>query len=130
MSERRREPEARYADPLCAVPVATATRVEPVPAGGLLLYKSEPPRGRIAAFFGERLGFGRERRFELDEIGARFYREVDGRRSLAEIEAILVREFGLDESRARDAVIAFTGGLMRRGLLALSVAAPEPESRP
>ena len=46
---------------------------------------------------------------------------MDGQRSLAEIQTTLVREFGLDESAARKAVVTFTGSLMRRGLLALKL---------
>jgi hypothetical protein len=111
-------------DPLLAVPVATVTRVEPLPAkDGLLLVQSLPPRGRFAAWLERRLGLSRERRFELDAIGARFFSEIDGQRSLAEIQAILVRELGLPPRAAEQAVIVFTTGLMRRGLVALRVEA-------
>ena len=112
-------------DPLQAVPVVVpGARGEPL-ASGLMLIVPEAPRGRVSGFLARRLGLQRELRFELDAVGARFFREIDGRRPLAAIQSTLVREFGLEPAAARDAVIAFTAELMRRGLVALSV---EPEA--
>jgi hypothetical protein len=112
---------ARAADPLAAVPVRLPdTRVEALPEG-LLLYRAEPARGRVSAWFGARLGWRRERRFELDRVGARFWREIDGKRSLSEIRHSLCADFGLDPEEAGRAVVEFTGKLMSRGLLAVEV---------
>jgi hypothetical protein len=109
-------------DPFAAVPVVPDwTRCEPGLTGGMRLVRAAPPRGRFAAFVARRFGWSRERVFELDAIGARFFAEIDGQRSLAEIEEKLRRDLGLDRDAARTAVTDFVRTLMRRGLIALRV---------
>jgi hypothetical protein len=117
-------------DPLSAVPVVLeTTRSAPLANGeGLLLSRREAPRGWLSSWLERRLGLRRERRFELDALGARFFLAIDGRRDLSGIQRALVRELGVEERAAREAVIAFTAELMRRGLIALSVPA-RPERR-
>jgi hypothetical protein len=113
----------RAQDPLAAVPLAAPdTHAEPLPEiGGLLLRREELPRGRLWAWLRARIGWRRERRFELDAVGARFWRAIDGERSLSDIHQILCESFALDRNEARRAVVEFTTALMRRGLLALRV---------
>ena len=115
-------------DPLQAIPIVPdATRSEPlISRQGLLLFRTDQPQGHIFGWLA-RLGWKRERVFELDAVGACFYHEVDGRRSLIEIQETLVTTFGFDEHTARKAVVAYTSQLMRRGLLVLQVA-PDTES--
>jgi hypothetical protein len=115
-------------DPLQAIPIVpNATRSEPLTSRqGLLLFRTDQPQGHIFGWLA-RLGWKRERIFELDAVGACFYHEVDGRRSLIEIQETLVTTFGFDEHTARKAVVAYTSQLMRRGLLVLKVE-PNPES--
>jgi hypothetical protein len=115
--------------PLAAVPVVPPnTSAEPLPgARGILLRQREVPPGRLSAWIAA-LGFRRERRFELDAVGAQFWNEIDGRRSLADIRQRLCDGFGFDEEQAGRAVVEFTSVLMQRGLLALRVRDGDPPS--
>ena len=108
-------------DPLEAVPVASPfARVEPRSSGpGAVLVLGGPaPTAPFARFF-SRLGFRRERRFELDTLGERYWSSIDGVRSLAHIQQRLIAEHGLTPALARRSVIEFTATLMRRGLIGL-----------
>ncbi len=122
MSPAGRSPISSYLDPLRAIPIVPkAMRREPLTSQqGLLLFRTEHPKGHIFSWLAH-LGWRRERAFELDAIGARFYNEIDGRRSLIEIQETLVNTFGFDAEATRNAIITYTSELMRRGLLVLQV---------
>ena len=92
-----------------------------VHAGGCTLLRRLPARGRFEAFL-SRFGFDNKRAFELDRIGADFFRAIDGERELADIERSLRERHGFSEADSRRAVIAYTEQLMARGLVAVTPA--------
>jgi hypothetical protein len=108
-------------DPLSAVPVpASDTTVEPLPGGaGVLLTRRAPMPGKLGGWLSRRLNFQRERRYELDEVGACYWAQVDGARPLSEIQRTLCERYALSPEQARRAIVQFTAALMRRNLLAL-----------
>jgi hypothetical protein len=108
-------------DPLDAVPVVpTDVRSAPLP-NGLLLERRVPAEGRVGAFVERSLGLRRTRRFELDELGAAYFRAIDGTRSLSDIARELAERRGLGVEEGSRAVRAFTEALVARGLVALRI---------
>ncbi len=67
----------------------------------------------------------RERRIELDEIGAQVWRRIDGRRDVRTLIHDFTAEFHVDRKEAEAAVVEFLKALMKRGLITLQVP-PEP----
>lgn len=112
-------------DLLSAVPVAASdTTVQALPGGsGVVLTRRAPMAGKVGGWLSRRLSFQRERRYELDEVGACYWAQVDGTRPLSEIQRTLCERYALSPEQARRAIIEFTAVLMRRHLLALR---PEP----
>jgi len=108
-------------DLLSAIPVAAAdTQLELWPGRGGVLTRRAPERAsRLQAWLAQRLRFHGERRFELDEMGAYFWEQVDGKRPLSDIHAALCRRYGLSPEPARRSVVEFTAAMLRRDLLAL-----------
>jgi len=90
--------------------------------GRLQLKMDLPPSNGIAAFLARALRFRSCVRVNLDEHGTQFWRLIDGRRSLREIEATLRRHWGLDERESKRATVLFTTMLMKRHLVNLKVA--------
>jgi hypothetical protein len=76
--------------------------------------------GRLVAWMGGDYPI----RVALDGAARFFWRQIDGRRSLAEIAAAVRREYGMGEDEARRATIEFTKSLMRRHLIGLRIEAP------
>lgn len=113
-------------DPFAAIPVVPKdARREPSESpGGLRLVRVQEPAGALSRFFAQRLNWKRERAFELDSLGARFYDQIDGSRSLGDIAQTLRKELNLEEAAVRRAIAEFTATLMRRGLVYLRVDAP------
>jgi hypothetical protein len=112
-------------DPLSAIPVAAEdTSLQASSARGALLVRRERRAGGIGAWLARRLRFQPQRFYELDELGACFWAEVDGQRRLSDIRDTLCRRYALSPEDARRAVIEFTAALMRRNLLALRVEEP------
>ena len=64
----------------------------------------------------------RRRRLVLDDLGRRTVELIDGRRTLAEIAAVLAHESGHDAAAMEQAVLAFIGQLVRRRAAALTAA--------
>jgi hypothetical protein len=58
-------------------------------------------------------------RVNLDRCGTLYWRHIDGKRSLADIEKALRRELSLGRKESTKAVIEFTKQLMLRGLICL-----------
>lgn len=69
----------------------------------------------------------RMKRLELDAMGTKAWRLMDGRRSVGQVVQAMAREYGLKPREAELSVSAFIKDLGRRGLVALH--APEPEKR-
>lgn len=118
-------------DLLAAVPiVAEDVIATPTPGRpGLKLERALPPSGRFAAWLERHFGLGRMQSYELDVVGTGFFQAIDGRRTLAQIEALLRKENRFSESESRTAVIEFTKTLMLRGLVALRVPGTPTKSR-
>jgi len=109
-------------EPLSAIPVAASgTSLEVLPAGGGVLTRLAPEAGGVQAWFARTLGFRGQRRFQLDEIGACFWCQVDGERRLSDIQGTLCSRYALSPEQARRAIVEFTAVLMRRNLLGLRV---------
>lgn len=109
-------------DPLDATPV--------VPEGVEVRYDSQkrvqlrregPERGRIRKFLAEKFSMKKTVRVNLDERGTFFWKEINGRRTLHDIERKMRYAFSLEEPQSRKAVIEFTKTLMLRGLVALKL---------
>lgn len=79
--------------------------------------------GGMARWLGKWLGQPTVRTL-LDSGGTAFWEEIDGRRNLREITARLASKLEVSEKEAEEAVVTFTGHLMRRGLILLEVAKP------
>lgn len=110
---------------LSAVPVAArGARLTPMPEGGGVLSLREPAPNSIIGRWAHALGLSRAVRVELDAIGVCYWEQVDGARSLAEIQRALCERFALPTTEARGAVVEFTAALMRRNLVALRVEQP------
>src|SRR5690554_2305523 len=82
----------------------------------------EPGRG-LGGFLAERLGFRRPLRVNLDATGTLFWKQIDGRRSLREIERIVRQRAGLEREDSEKAVVLFTKMLMLRRLVNLKLPA-------
>jgi hypothetical protein len=61
------------------------------------------------------------RRFELDEIGADSWRQIDGTRTVSELVEHLVSTRHFSPPQARQSMISFLHTLMTRGLVGLIV---------
>lgn len=109
-------------DPFDAAPVvAEGVEVREDSQGRLQLRGTPPPRPGFAASISRRLGFRRCIRVDLDDNGSLFWRQIDGRRSLREIECIVRRKTRQDQETTEKAVILFTKMLMQRHLICLAM---------
>jgi hypothetical protein len=109
-------------DLLSAVPVASSgTSLTALPSGGAVLTRRGVETEGLGGWLSRKLRFQRERRYELDELGAWYWSQVDGERRLSEIQRTLCGRYALSPEQARRAVVEFTALLMRRNLLALRV---------
>ncbi|MGL4235440.1 pyrroloquinoline quinone biosynthesis peptide chaperone PqqD [Tabrizicola sp.] len=63
---------------------------------------------------------GPERALMLDEIGAAILSEVDGKRSVAEISALLAARYGAPPDAVQSDVVEFLGDLADKRLLDMS----------
>lgn len=112
-------------DPLSAIPVAASdTALHRLADGGALLVRRAGQARGLAAWLAHKLRFFPQRRYELDELGACFWGEIDGQRRLSDIRDTLCSRHALSSDEARRAVVEFTAALMRRHLLALRVEEP------
>jgi hypothetical protein len=69
------------------------------------------------------------RRFELDQIGADLWRQIDGRRTAGDLAIYLACKRNLEARQAEDSLIAYLQMLMVRGLVGLVVPQERPESQ-
>ncbi len=96
----------------------------------LLVVKRPPFRSKLL----ERLApVVRERRIELDEIGAQVWHWIDGRRTVRELVRAFSDKFGVNHREAEVAVVEFLKSLMTRGLISMEVpggASRDPQRRP
>lgn len=112
-------------DLFSAVPVAASgASLAPLPdGGGVLSLRGEAPAG-FRGWLVRTLKLERSVRFQLDRIGACYFRLVDGERNLADIQRVLCAELELPRAEVRRAIIEFTALLMRKNLVALRLEQP------
>ena len=95
---------------------------------GCLQVKYSPPPGHgLRGFLARHFSIFPSCRIFLDEKGSFFWRLIDGRRDLSDIEGELRRHYQMGAGESRDAVILFTKMLMRRGLIGLKLPSTGPE---
>ena len=114
-------------DPLSAIPVA-APGVEACAgkrgsAIGRVMLRKETgiAKGGLFGKIGNRLGWKRVRRIELDEQGSEYWRLVNGGRTLEAIARKMQKRFGWTPEQSRKAVVTYTRDLMLRGLIQLRI---------
>ncbi len=111
-------------DPFAACPVVVP-HVEAEERNGRVQIRQElPPSKGVRAFLARRFAMFPFRLVCLDEQGSFYWNQIDGRRTLGEIEQDLRAHFHLEPRQSRDAVVLFTKMLMRRGLVALRLKTP------
>jgi hypothetical protein len=101
--------------------------VRAAPAGEGLRLTAPVERTGLGRVFGGGRNGSREKRFELDALGAWVWKRIDGTRR---VEA-LIQEFAAEQRvngrEAEVAVVAFLKVLAKRGLIALAVPRRERE---
>ena len=85
-----------------------------------LRYPIIPPSS-FERWISGKMGWQRYRRFDLDEMGKKFWELLDGHRKLLEIEQIMREEFKWEQNKGREGVLAYTMTLMRRHLISLDL---------
>jgi len=121
--------ETEVWDPFAAVPmIAEGVEVREDSQGMVQLRGTPPQRSGFAASLSRRLGFQRYIRANLDANGSLFWKQIDGQRSLREIEGIVRRETQQDQETTEKAVILFTKMLMQRHLICLALPADRKHS--
>ncbi len=123
---RKRHEEAGPAmggrDPFAAVPVvADGVEAREDAQGRVQLRLVAPAKPGLASFVSRRLKLERRIRVNLDEYGSLFWKQIDGRRTLREIEALIRQQTGQDQTESEKATILFTRMLMLRHLVYLKV---------
>lgn len=71
----------------------------------------------VMRWFASKLGFVRDRFFNLDEVGTAFIRQIDGKRRLRAIAAEIGEQFAMEPEDANHAVVEYTQLLMLRGIV-------------
>ena len=71
----------------------------------------------------------RERRIELDEIGSRVWRRLDGHRDVRCLIQDFAREYHVDRREAEAVVVEFLKSLMRRGLITMQIPRSSDDGR-
>ena len=113
---------AASADPFAAIPsMAKGVEAREDARGNLQIRKSAPRKTGPAARLAQRLGFRRHVRVNLDTNGTLFWKQIDGRRSLRDIEHVIRQQTGLAREETEKAVILFAKMLLLRHLIYLAV---------
>lgn len=107
--------------------VAEDVEVREDARGNLQIRRTAPRKTGPAARLAERLGFRRHVRVNLDANGTLFWKQIDGRRSLRDIEQVICRQTGSAREETEKAVILFAKMLMLRHLIYLAV--PQEQRR-
>lgn len=113
-------------DPFDAVPrIAEGVEAREDSRGWLQIRKVLPPKPGIAAYLVRRFGFDREVRVNLDELGTLYWRQIDGRQNLRDIEARIGEAASLGKRESERSTLVFTKMLMLRHLIELEIPAEE-----
>ena len=124
---RRRQTAAPVArddawDPFAAVPlVADGAEVREDSQGLFQVRKIAVPKRGVASLLAQRFGLQRQVRVNLDAYGTLFWRQIDGLRSLREIEMLVREKTQQSQAENEKATILFTKTLMVRHLIYLKM---------
>ena len=109
-------------DPFAAVPsVAEGVEAREDSRGMLQVRGMSPRKPGLASSLARRFGLLRPVRVNLDAYGTAFWRQIDGRRSLRDIECVIRQQTQQDQKESEKATILFTKMLMLRHLIYLAV---------
>lgn len=112
-------------NPLDAVPVPSPDAQTRNDGNGHAQVRMEiPEKPGLKEFLARKLGFRRTVHIRLDEHGSFVWGQMDGERSLAEIEIALRRQFDMSEEDSTLAIIRFTKMLMLRHLIHIELPVP------
>ena len=115
-------PGPPHTDPFLAVAhLDPEAQVRKDANGHLRIRRELPDRPGLSEFLARTLGFRRALRINLDERGTFFWNQVDGKRSLGEIEKRVRRHYELEAQESKDAIIVYTKELLLRHLLHLEL---------
>jgi hypothetical protein len=109
-------------DPFAAVPLIVQGVEAREDSHGMLQIRAMPPRKPgLASSLARRFGLQRPVRVNLDANGTAFWRQIDGRRSLRDIECVVRQQTQQDRKESEKATVLFTKMLMLRHLIYLVV---------
>lgn len=89
--------------------------------GHLQIRRKLPDRPGLSEFLARTLGFRRALRINLDERGTFFWNQVDGKRSLGQIETQVRTYYELEAQESKTAIILYTKALLLRHLMHLEL---------
>ena len=108
-------------DPFAARPVHAPFVEAEEKNGQIQLRQAPPPQRGARAFLARHFSMFPFRLVCLDEHGTFYWKQIDGERTLGQIEQKLRSHYQMEPAQSRDAVILFTKMLMRRSLIALKL---------
>ena len=108
-------------NPFAACPVPAPFVQTEENDGKIQVRQTPPPKQGLRAFLARRFSMFPFRLVCLDERGTFYWKQIDGKRTLGEIEQRLRDRYQMEPTQSRDAVILFTKMLMRRSLIALKL---------
>ncbi len=111
-----------HTDPFLAVAhLDSKAQVRHDSSGHLQIRRPLPERPGPSEFLARALGLRRAVRVNLDERGTFFWRQVDGKRSLGEIETLVRGRYELTAQDSRAATMVYTKALLLRHLIHLEL---------
>ena len=114
-------------DPLAVIPLSPQNLEQRRNSRGMVCLRLNVPVTGFRKLVADWLGYKYEKLVELDELGTRFYEQVDGRRTLRDIADALAGSCGRSREEMRQQAMLFTRDLMTRNMILLRVA---DENRP
>lgn len=113
-------PPGQTWDPFAAAPLIAEDVEVRVDSQGLFqVRKTPPPKRSLASSLAQRLGLQRHVRVNLDAYGTLFWRQIDGRHTLRDIERLIRQQTQQNAKESEKATILFTKMLMLRRLIHL-----------
>jgi len=109
-------------DPFDAVPVAAeGVEVRADSRSCVQLKRTFVPKPGLAGLLARTFGLRRDIRVDLDERGTAFWKLIDGRRTVRDIEQSIRRTYSLPRHENEKATILFAKMLMERYLIHLEI---------
>lgn len=115
---------SQAADPLAAIPMIAPSVTARDAEGAVQLVQRRVLGTGALGRFCSRLGLAPDRRIQLDARASKFWRLIDGKRTLHEIAELIAPELGASPADARSLTVQFTRDLMLRELVVLQVEKP------